>query len=1041
MSSRSRLHLSVLVSATVFASAFAGGCGSGVPGDEGGVEIDNGFESDDPAGRSNESRGGNSADAGASGAAAPAAPGADESSKDAARAVEEADVIKQEGNRLYALSRYGGLAIVDVTDPDHRKMLGRKRTGGIPFEMYVRNGRAFVMLNDYGRWIRDTASPYGRWVQTSEIVAIDVANPGAMSEVAHYDVPGTISDSRVVGDALYLVTNEDGYCYNCTTTPSTIVTSFSVGGATIAKVDQLAFSAPDRNYSAWKRSVSATDKRLYIAGPSWGWRPGAQNGSSVIQVVDITDPTGHLVKGADVNIAGQINSRWQMDESAGILRVVSQQGNGWGNSINPKVETFTVTSSSVVTPLGSTELILPKPESLRSVRFDGPRGYAITAERTDPLFTIDLSNPALPKQAGALEMPGWVFHMEPRGDRLIGFGFDDTTGSASLAVSLFDVSNLATPTMLKRVSFGQGWANFAEDQDRIHKSVRVLDEQGMILVPFASYGRWDGTNCGKPQSGIQLIDFSHDDLVLRGLAPQYGLPRRAFVAQGRLLAMSDRNVTSFDISSRDTPVKKHELDLSNPAYRMVEVNDQIASITNDWWSGEVQLSLTPKANADDAAVTGKISLAALAEVNQAMCSSGQSAWTSWYQARLFASGSTVYVSVPVYSYSEKRRGGKVVIAAIDVSNPLAPAIVGKTAMSLTDHDTSKGYYYGGMGYWYDGYEYYSYYGGRNGSLIGSGQTMVQVGSKLAYLETDYEPYEVDLGEGRKRYDAHIHRKLHVADFTASATPVVHPPVDLPPSFGTAPLHVLDGVVMTSRWVASKSNTGKVRFYADRVDLSGSTPVRLASVNVPGSILLADQPSHRLVTTDYSAERAGALDYQACQARFGWRGIFDYEGKTCVRVTRNFKLSDVSGTRVTLRQTFDPPSQNIGGVQIADDRIYVSRYKRYDYNSPSTSTDPYGYTQPAVIEDGGLWAIGGVRTGNLSIVSEMVGDAEWPLAARGTKVALYTQGGLAIYDTATPTPTLVTERNLRGYGYSSHVILGDDRAFASLGEWGLQTIAY
>ena len=77
------------------------------------------------------------------------------------------------------------------------------------------------------------------------------------------------------------------------------------------------------------------------------------------------------------------------------------------------------------------------------MRFDGPRGYAITAERKDPLFTIDLSNPALPKQAGELEMPGWIFHMEPRGDRLIGFGYDDTDASqANLAVSLFDVSDL-----------------------------------------------------------------------------------------------------------------------------------------------------------------------------------------------------------------------------------------------------------------------------------------------------------------------------------------------------------------------------------------------------------------------------------------------------------------------------------------------------------------------------------------------------------------------------------------------------------------------
>ncbi|HVJ20056.1 MAG TPA: hypothetical protein VM686_31795, partial [Polyangiaceae bacterium] len=107
----------------------------------------------------------------------------------------------------------------------------------------------------------------------------------------------------------------------------------------------------------------------------------------------------------------------------------------------------------------------------------------------------------------------------------------------------------------------------------------------------------------------------------------------------------------------------------------------------------------------------------------------------------------------------------------------------------------------------------------------------------------------------------------------------------------------------------------------------------------------------------------------------------------------------------------------------------------------SSTSSSGDSQPKVLEDGGLWAIGGIRAGQLSIVSEMVGDADWPLAAHGTKVALYTQGGLAIYDTATAKPTLVSQVTLRGYGYSSHVLMSDTRAVASLGEWGLQTITY
>jgi len=1033
-----RLHSVVFLAVSLSGLVLAAGCGAGGPGDQPFAEIDNGFESDDPSGRSAAERGlsssGGSADAGA----APAE-GADDGS--AERTVQEADIIKMDGNRLYALSRYGGLAIIDITNPDKMKLLGRKRTDGMPFEMYVEGGRAFVMLNEFGRWMSDASSVYGQWVQTSEILALDVSNPANITELSHFDVPGTIADSRMVGEAAYVVTYENGYCWGCQTKPATIVTSFDLNGA-IAKRDQLVYAPPNSNSYSWQRSVSATNQRLYIAGPEWDWSPGQQNASSIIQVVDITDPSGKLKKGAEVKVAGQINSRWQMDEYEGVLRVVSQFGDGWGGTngqINPKVQTFSITTSAQLTPLGSTELILPKPEQLRSVRFDGTRGYAITAERTDPLFTIDLSDPAAPQQTGELEMPGWIFHMEPRGDRLIGFGYDDTNMStARLAVSLFDVSDLTKPTMLKRVSFGSGGGQVAEDQDRIHKSVRVLDDAGMILVPFASYGRWNDQACEGPKSGIQLIDYGRDDLTLRGLAPQWGMPRRAFVANGRLLAMSDRNVTSFDITSRDAPIKKQELDLSNPAYRLAELTNHIASITSDWWTGEVMLSLTPKANADDADVTSKLSLASLAPPSATYCS-GTSGWTSWYEARLFGDGNTVYVTVPVYSYNAGIRGGKLIAAAIDVSNPLKPVIAGKTEMLFQERDLSNGGYWGYYGGFCDGWGFWSYSRGMNGSLVGSGQAVVQQGAKLAYIEVDHEPIEIGKTEhGYSRWSSKIHRRIHVVDFASPAQPKTHA-IALPDSLGESPLHLFQGTVLTSRWVQSKKNPDKVRFFVDRVDLNGPTPTLLPSINTPGSLLLADEASSRFVTTDYHAERVAVAKepngYTACQAKLGHTAWYDWESGNCTRVTRDFKLADVAGAKVTLRQTMSPPSQNIAGVQIADDRIYVTRYKQYDYSSSS------GYAQPKVLEDGGLWAIGGIRAGQLAIVSEMIGDADWPLAAHGTKVALYTQGGLAIYDTATPKPTLVSQATLRGYGYSSHVLMSDSRAVASLGEWGLQTISY
>lgn len=1031
--------LPLLLGAAFLATACGGGTfTSGElddPDDPSDPRVDNGFESDDPqlqngGGGRAESGNDDSAAGGASsgGMAAPTAPG---SNGDANRAIEEADIVKVEGNRLYALSRYGGLAIIDTSNPDALRLIGRKRLDGMPFEMYLRGGRAYVMLTDFGRYEVADGGRYGRWVQTSEMLAIDVSNEADPKEFAHYDIPGTIADSRLVGDAIYVVTNEDGYCWGCQQNQSgAVVTSFDIGGAGIAKVDQLSYRTPNNGYS-YQRSVSATNERMYLGGPSYDWSPGSQGGHSVIQVVDIHDPHGHLVKGADVSVAGQIQSRWQMDEADGILRVVSQNGNGWGNGVNPVVQTFTVTNASTITPLGSTELVLPVPESLRSVRFDGTRGYAITAQQSDPLFTIDLADPAHPRQAGELHMPGWITHMEPRGDRLVGFGFAETNWSSKLAVSLFDVTDLDSPVMLERVEFGQGGGQYAEDQDRIHKSVQVLDDKGLILVPFASYGYWNNGTCSQPQSGIQLIDYSHDHITARGIAPQYGQPRRALITNDRLLAMSDRNVTSFDITQHDAPTKTNEIDLSNPAFRITRVGDQVASITNDWWTSEVVLSLTPYENADDAAVSGKVSLASLADQSAELCSGNAQSWAQWYGARLFPMGNQLIVSVPVWSYTNDKSSMKLVFGVVDASNPLAPRLVSKTSVQLGDGSNG---YYGGFGF-FDGYGYYSYYGG---SLLSDGESMVQVGNKLAYLDNQWEQIETKQKDsyGNSTYETKVHRTLHVVDFTNAAAPAVAAPLVLGDSKGTFPLIARGTEVLTSRWRNAPSNNGKVKFYVDRVDLAGDTPVREVSINTPGSLLLSDEPSGRVVTIDYTRSTLPASDYSQCWNN-GVGGVrwFDYEHNQCVVLTRQFKLSDLSDSAVTLRNTFTPPSQQLGGLKIADDRIYVTHYPVYDYNSGVTNDGQ----MPTPLQEGGLFVLGGIRDGNLKLQSQLTGDAQWPLAARGTKVALYTQQGLAIYDTAGPTAALVTQQTLRGWGYTSDVLFEQDRAICSLGEWGMQTI--
>lgn len=490
----------------------------------------------------------------------------------AADVISEADIVEVVGTTIYALSQFGGLSIIDGSSPDDLRVAGQHPVAGEAFEMYVIDDVVYAM------------STVGGVGGETTIEALDVSSPSAIVRTSFVDVPGEVSDSRIVGDILYVVSFEQSGAL-----PTTHVTSMSLASPdALVEVDQESFVQDDPQDFGWKRSVYATTERLYVAGVEWD---GVSNdGSSTIQVLDISDPTGQMQPGATVDPAGQIYSRWQMDEHDGVLRVVTQPGIFSDEDV-PKVETFTVMSSDEITPLGYTEMVLPVPEALRAVRFDGDTAYVITAALSepwdpnpeppppttffgDPLFVIDLTDPALPVQRGELEIPGWVYHMEVRGDRVVALGFDGNNPEGMINVSLFDVSDDDAPFMIERVSFGGMYSGLIEDQNRIHKSFAVMDQLGLIVVPFGDYEEIfisdGGGDCWGGGGGrleyehfgvLQLVDFDNDSLALRGSAKMWSQARRAFMHGDRLVGMADSELRVFDIQNRDQPSETSQVSL------------------------------------------------------------------------------------------------------------------------------------------------------------------------------------------------------------------------------------------------------------------------------------------------------------------------------------------------------------------------------------------------------------------------------------------------------------------------------------------------
>src|SRR3989338_2964753 len=119
----------------------------------------------------------------------------------------------------------------------------------------------------------------------------------------------------------------------------------------------------------------------------------------------------------------------------------------------------------------------------------GERAYLVTFVNIDPLFVIDLSNPANPAVLGELKIPGYSDYLHPYDDtHLIGIGKDaapsdrdDFAYYQGLKLSLFDVSDVSSPKEIDSFSIGdRGSESFALHD---HHAFLFSREKNLLVIP------------------------------------------------------------------------------------------------------------------------------------------------------------------------------------------------------------------------------------------------------------------------------------------------------------------------------------------------------------------------------------------------------------------------------------------------------------------------------------------------------------------------------------------------------------------------------
>src|SRR5262249_50305001 len=136
---------------------------------------------------------------------------------------------------------------------------------------------------------------------------------------------------------------------------------------------------------------------------------------------------GHPDLTAVGQVAGQVLNQFSVGESGGTFRVATTTHVG----SNPSSNVYVLTADQgVLKVTGALENLRPG-EQIYSARFSGDTGYLVTFPQTDPLMTLDLSDPSHPRVAGELQLPGFSRYLQQLDDtHLLGIGrdVDPTTG-------------------------------------------------------------------------------------------------------------------------------------------------------------------------------------------------------------------------------------------------------------------------------------------------------------------------------------------------------------------------------------------------------------------------------------------------------------------------------------------------------------------------------------------------------------------------------------------------------------------------------------
>jgi hypothetical protein len=890
----------------------------------------------------------------------------------AMREIVEADIVVTEGDILYALNRYRGLLLVDMSIPDSPYVIGRVPFQAQPVDMYVRDGKALIVMSDYFEyWQFDSdADPLG--FHGSQVLVVDVKDPARPNVAGSFRVDGEVTDTRIVGDVLYAVSKRNPEYWRYDTQDwkdTTWVQSLDLSDPQhIHAVDKKEFPGSANLIQVYQNalSIAATDPNYYLVD-----RDNAKQ--TLVTFVEISDPKGAIKVGGTAYVPGVIEDKFKMDLSGGQLRIMSQNWYWQPNS----AATLTIFDASDPSKLVQRAQIGVANDTtasgqyaqLQATRFDGPSLFVNLCWWTSNsqqcrLDLYDLAKPDSPAKANSLVVDGPVTHFETRSNRLLSLGTHTIYGQPSpVQIALFDVGNLKAAQRISVVDLG-GANGASSEALSDYKAFKVLDDQGMILLPLS----WNEYVAGSYmyRQGAQIVDFKNDQLAARGRIAQHGSVERVVSFHDRVVSVSTQQIQVIDARNRDNPVETANLFL-------------VRNIVDVFRIGGYQVQLG--VHEEDS--TYKFFVLPFGENDMAKSVAELAVDSSlFYQMQ---EGDIVHL------IGNDRVNGDQLIRNADFSDPVHPRWRGEYRIPAEIQHVYSGAYYG---YW----GFYDYYWNPD-----AGQPL---NNQLLPVTTR----DVNSGSDGRRFYKNYLRVIDLRD--ADKPHLAAGSIEMPdwPFVNRVSHGTMLYSTHTEPALDAKGNEKKYheRYFVDRVDASDPEHLKaLPKVNIPGRLVDVDASGKLLYTVDYQfddfgrrrnsfnvlklegdtatlasvipvgdeIDRARYLDREIWMAshRYAWWGLNDDSPDSRQPYTRLTRLRFNDQAEVASQDTHDVAGYDFELLDVEGSRVYLAS----SYPTGLMILDTTHFDDPSVL--------GASRT--IGYVSKIVRDGDYlylPMGSYGVR---------------------------------------------------------